>query len=253
MRDDLKRLVRKTLHTLSALPEERMRLDLLGRTLSRLEPFDIARFIDALYGTRPRSGAAALAQGLLVNPEGLKRAIGTDKYRRTYLASIHLGLTKVSRLFTDLPPYKKGLAGYDKEEEVRMEHLTLGQRRALSRTGKKDDLDRLLSDPDPVVIGNLLDNPRLMERDVLKIASRRPGSPAIMKVLAGHRKWSKRYPVRRALAANPYTPPRIAIALLEFLMARDLKEISADDTLHPQVRLSAGERLGERGESGDEG
>lgn len=247
MVEELEELVKKVLSDLSALPEEKMRLKLLARTLARLEPDEIARFIDLLYRTGPGSGSAARARNVLINPEGLKSTLGVEKYRRTYMAAIRLGLTRVSRLFTDLPPHKTGLAGYDKEEEVKMERITLGERRTLSKTHVKDNLDRLLSDPDPIVIGNILNNPRITEKEVLKIASKRPGSPEILKLLAGHRKWSKRYSVKRAIASNPYSPPRISIALLESLLAQDLRAIAGDDTLHPQVKLSAKEALDERG------
>jgi hypothetical protein len=243
------KLVKKVLGDLAALPEERMRLELLGRALADLEATDVARFIDAVY--RSPSGSSLKVRAALVNPEWLMDSLGPVKYRATYMAALGLGLARVSRLFTDLPPHRRGVAGYDKEEEVRMEHTSLGERRTLSKTNVKDTLDRLLSDPDPVVIGNLLNNPRITEKEVLKFASKRPASPEILKLLAVHKKWSRRYSVRRAIAFNPYSPPRTAIALLEFLLAQDLRSMSTDKTLHPQVRLSAKEALEER--TGDGG
>ena len=136
------------------------------------------------------------------------------------------------------------------EEEVRMESMTLGHRRSLSKGFKKDTLDRLLSDPDPVVISNLLDNPRLTERDVLKIASKRPNSAAILKLVAVHRVWSKRQAVKRAVAMNPYTPPRTALGLLDSMLTQELAGVAADLTLHAQVRAHAAEIREQRKRSG---
>ncbi len=130
-----------------------------------------------------------------------------------------------------------------------MESITLGERRSLSKRGVKESIDRLLSDPDPVVIGNILNNPRTTEREAVKIASKRPGSTEILKLLASHAKWSKRYAVRKALALNPYSPPRIVIALLEFLMAQDLRLVATDGSLHEQVRRGAEELLNESKEN----
>lgn len=115
---DLEEFVEKLLSDLSALPEEKMRLDLLGNRLSHLTPENSARAIDLIYRKGQEAGDAKKATALLVNPEGLKSALGSEKYRLIYLASIELGLKKVSRLFTDLPPHKKGLSGYETEEEA---------------------------------------------------------------------------------------------------------------------------------------
>lgn len=230
----------------AALPEERMRVEFLGDRLKVLEPAAIAGFFDMLYRLGPRHPAAVKVRMVLVDPAPVEAALGRDLCRKVYLASLKLGLKRVSRLFTDLPPKKRGLAGYDKEEEARMEHLTLGQRRALSRSGIKDDLDRLLSDPDPVVISNILENPRITEREVLKIASKRPNSPEILTLVARHRTWSRRYAVAKAVAFNPYSPPRVAIALVEHLRIRDARAAANDPTLHPQVRMAAREAVQER-------
>jgi len=155
-------------------------------------------------------------------------------------------LKRVSRFFTDLPPQKKGFSGYDTEEEAKMEMITLGERRAMAKGWVKEKLDRLLSDPDPVVIAHILNNPRITEKEILKIASKRPNSPNIMKLISIHKRWGARYLVRKALVQNPYTPPRISLGLLEFLLFQDLKEVAQNDTLHPQVRLAAKERLDEK-------
>lgn len=239
--------VDKVIADISALPEKEMRLELLGKRLKRLSPVDAARFFDILYGKERSDRTAPIAKSVLVDPDGVKRILGTDRYRGIYMASLELGLHKVSRLFTDLPPHKKGASGYDEEEEAKMEFITLGERRSMSKGQVKDTLDRLLSDPDPIVIGNILDNPRITEREVLKIASKRPNSPKILKLLAGHRKWSKRYNVIKAVVLNPYAPPRISVALLEGLLTQDLKLVAEEKTIHPQVIISAREILRQRG------
>lgn len=243
---DLEGFVGKVLRDLAALPEEAMRLSLLGRRLAALSAPDAALFIDSLYKKGPEDRPSRAALSVLVDPEGIKKILGEEKYARIYLASVEMNLTKVSRLFTDLPPHKKGLSGYESEEDAKMEFITLGERRAMAKGLRKDSLLRLLSDPDPMVIGNLLNNPRITEKEVLRIASKRPASPRILRIIAGHRVWSKRYAVTKAIVLNPYTPPRISLALLEGLLTQDLEFIAKDGSLHPQVRLGAKELLEER-------
>ncbi|HLE08432.1 MAG TPA: hypothetical protein VI914_02230 [Thermodesulfobacteriota bacterium] len=242
--EELEELLSKLLKDIMSLPERPMQLRLLGKRLSSLPPEKIAGLLSALY-TKDRSFSHAL-KSLLVDPQGLKDMLGARKYRLTYLASIEMGFKKVSRLLTDLPPHKKGVRGYDKEEEAKMEFLSLGQRRALSKSPAKDTLDRLLSDPDPMVIQNILNNPRITEKEAVRIASKRPNSPSVLKLLATHRKWATSYTVARAVVLNPYTPPRISVSLLELLLTQDLKLIARDRTLHPQVRMGANDLLEER-------
>lgn len=246
---DLKAFTAGILSDLSALPEKKMRLGLLGRVLSSLDPEDAARLVDSIYRSGPEDISAQRARAVLADNDGIRETIGAPAYRAIYLASIKLDLTKVSRLFTDLPPHKKGPFGYDQEEDIQMEHTTLGQRRALSKQPVQKTLERLLSDPDPMVIGNLLNNPRITEKEVLKIASKRPNSAQILKLIALHGKWSKRYAVAKAIALNPYAPPRTSIAFLDSMMEQDLKMMAEDKTLHPQVKQAAKEILEDKGKN----
>lgn len=244
--EDHKVFATRLINDVFSLPEEKMRQRLLANRFAGLAPVEIARVVDIIYNFGPTNPRARVTQAILVNPDVLTAALGDEKFRLVYRAALELGLDKISRLFTDLPPHRVGPHGYDKEEEAKMEFITLGERRAMARQNTKDNLDRLLSDPDPVVINNLLNNPRLIENDVLKIASKRPNSPVILKLLATHRRWSKRYNVMKSLVSNPYTPTRIATGLLQFLLLQDLKLIASDQSIHPQVIMGAKEILAQR-------
>ncbi|HLC19266.1 MAG TPA: hypothetical protein VJM57_09670 [Thermodesulfobacteriota bacterium] len=239
----LEAFVLEVLKEVAALPEEAMRLKHLGARLRALEPEEAARFFDILYRRERRDGDTRRVLHILVDPGEFKEALGEGAYKNISHASIRLGLRRVTRLFTDLPPRKAGVYGYDKEEEAKMEFIPLGKRRSLSRTHDQDTIDRLLSDPDPLVIRNILDNTRTLEHQVVKIASKRPNSPVILRLLATHRVWSRRYGVIKAVARNPYSPPRVSVALVELLFTRDVEEIAVDLTLHQQVRQSARDTL----------
>lgn len=244
--NELEAYLAKLLSDMRALPESNMCFALLGRRLKGLTSDEAAIFFETLYKRAPSDGTARRLCSMLVNHEALRASLGETAWKRIYMASIELGLTRVSRLFTDLPAHKKAVSGYAFEEEAPMEFITLGQRRAMAKSGDKDTLDRLLSDPDPLVINNVLNNPRITEKEVLKIASKRPNSARILKLLAGHGRWGKRHGVIKAIAMNPYTPPRISIGLLELLLMQDMRGIATDSALHPQVRASARELLEER-------
>lgn len=245
--EDLTLFIERLIADASALPEDEMRVTLLRKRLSTLSADEVVLFFEAFFKRKAHEKGVRKVMAALVDPAGLKRILGPERYAEARGASLRRGLKKVSRLFTEPMPRKTGVAGYDKEEEIKMELMTLGQRRALAKGHVKDMLDRLLSDPDPTVVANILNNPRITEKEVLKIASKRPNSPQILKLLAGHRTWSRRYNVIKAIALNPYSPPRVAVALLEFLLIQDIKAVSEDSTLHIEVRAGASEILEEKG------
>lgn len=119
-----------------------------------------------------------------------------------------------------------------------------GVRRSAARTNDRNKLDRLVHDRDHRVIAILLDNPRITERDVIKISAMRPTRPEVLKVVARHRRWSSRYRVRKAICLNPSTPAPIARRLVPTLMRQDLQAlldtggVTADLRDHARAILS---------------
>jgi hypothetical protein len=137
---------------------------------------------------------------------------------------------------------------HDREQWIdrEMRARTLGERRALARTHDRDLLARLASDPDPMVVKHILQNPRCTEREVLLAASRRPQRTEVLEEIFKSRRWSSNRRVRRALALNPYSPPALANAALALLTAPDLREVAGNLTLAPEVRVQARRLLGNR-------
>ena len=126
----------------------------------------------------------------------------------------------------------------DRERDV-----TLGERRTLARRTDRDVLDRLLLDPDPIVVRNLLRNPRILERDVLKIASAQPTPVAVLQEVMRSDRWCTRRSVQLALIQNPDPPPNLARPLVELLDESGLREVNEARSIHPRVREVAATRL----------
>ena len=81
--------------------------------------------------------------------------------------------------------------------------IPLGLRRALAKGVDKGLLERLLLDPDPLVVGHLLDNSRVIEEDVVRIAARRPISGSTLRLIRRSPRFGSRLCVRVAVARNP--------------------------------------------------
>lgn len=124
--------------------------------------------------------------------------------------------------------------------------MTLGERRALAMTPDANVIERLLFDPDPMVIRQLLQNPRLTQTMVVRITAHRPNNPLVLAEVYGAAKWIVHYDIKVALVRNPYTPPQTSLRLLASLRAQDLRAISQDSTLVPEIRQTARELLNRR-------
>jgi len=126
--------------------------------------------------------------------------------------------------------------------------IPLGVRRSLAKGAEKPMLERLLLDPDLLVIRHLLDNPRITEEQVIRIASRRPIPASTLSEVARSPRWRSRSRVRVALARNPYCPTGVALRILGSL---PLRELRSDGTLHDEIRRHAAEELARRDPSSE--
>jgi len=117
--------------------------------------------------------------------------------------------------------------------------LTLGERRALARKPDRKSLEKLLLDPEPMVIRNLLPNPRLIEQDVLRIASRRPCRADVLSEIAGSPRWICRPSIQLALVLNPYNRTEISLRLVEILPRSSLRQVAQESAIDPLIREAA--------------
>ena len=94
-------------------------------------------------------------------------------------------------------------------------------------------------DPSDRVIARLLNNPKLTEADVLRIASRRPTPHSSLEQVFAHPRWGLRLAVQEALILNPHTPLNIACGLVGIVDAATARRIARQPAAHPLVRAAA--------------
>src|ERR1041385_6153122 len=116
---------------------------------------------------------------------------------------------------------------------LRVDKLTLGDNIASAKRCSPALIKVFLFDPDPQVFSALLLNQRIREDDLLLIAGSDRASAEKLLLIAGDRKWSSRYAVRKALVMNPRTPRSVAASQLRFLTSRDLRQIHS----HPATSV----------------
>jgi hypothetical protein len=166
-----------------------------------------------------------------------------------YTAAVERNLPAIARLFLSaspqgqLPPQLKRQLKPERPLRPTDRPLTLGERKSLARTHRRDKLTLLVRDPHPDVVTILLDNPHVTEQDVVKMAAARPGVPESLGKIASHVRWSVRHAVKRALVLNPSTPLVDAIRIATTLRPQDLGELAADHSLAEPLRRHAAEVL----------
>jgi hypothetical protein len=172
--------------------------------------------------------------------------------QRLYTAAVERNLPTVARLFLiaspqgELPRQLTKQLGPERPlRPTDARPLTLGERKALARTHRRDKLTLLIRDPHPQVVAIVLDNPHITEEDVVKMAASRPAVPDSLAKIAAHPRWSVRHAIKRALVLNPSTPLADAIRIATTLRAPELAELAADPSLSETLRKHAGEVLAE--------
>ena len=121
--------------------------------------------------------------------------------------------------------------------------LTVGERRSLARSPNRRVLEKLLRDPHPLVLRQLLGNPRLTEDDVVRLAARRPMHSAIVDALAESPRWLRRPRVRLTLLLNPGTPEAVSMPLLAVCTRCELIDVVHGIDAPLSLRASAQELL----------
>src|SRR5262249_39734843 len=120
------------------------------------------------------------------------------------------------------PPVRRAI---DTQLLLRVDKLTAGEKIESAKRCSGALIKVFLFDPDPKVFSALLVNQRVREDDMLLIAGSDRASAEKLQLIAGDRKWSSRYGVRKALVMNPLTPRSTAASQLRFLTSRDLHQI----------------------------
>jgi hypothetical protein len=231
------RPAQKLARRLTALPEPVMRERVFLEFLQVTDLGQVVRILDEIY-LLGREGGPPFNIALLTVASTLNR--GLLDYEMTsalYEKAKETELESVAQLLLTGVPGKVHVIRRE-EQQVH----TLGHRKWMARSTDRNMLDRLLTNPEPEVVHNLLENPRLTEADIVLLAARRPAFEEVQQEIFASRRWIRRYNVKRALVLNPYSPTDLSLRLLGFLNRSDLRLIGSTPTL-PDARRKAADQL----------
>jgi len=200
-----------------------------------------------LSGLKPDT-AAEVIECLLMETRGLQAVLKavTDALNHEAWPAKHLDACRRSALVHEQRLALSFLAARDENAEVpdlqarvpeyaKSRPLTLGERKSLARRPSRNLIQLACRDPDPSVIRVLLDNPSLVEDDVVQLAANRKTTSRVLVEISRSARWTRRYRVCVATVRNPATPLHVALRLLPHLRLPDLREIRTDRHLNPTL------------------
>ena len=222
--------------------ERQMRALALVRRLRRIDVHLCFGLLEGLLDRAARK--LGNAQELLLDlttARPLVGALGYDKARRVYELAARRGRLDVARMLLspEAPAHRDVALSFLAKQNEKMPDQSLGWRKKLARGTDRMKIDRLLFDRSPQVVALLMDNPRIIERDVIRIAAMRPTNPANLAEVFRHPRWVKRYRIKVALACNPWTPIDIALSCVPHMMLPQLQYIAGNGKIHDSVRDAA--------------
>jgi len=118
----------------------------------------------------------------------------------------------------------------------RLPQLPLGQKLTLARRGTARVAGALLAEGHAQILGVVLDNPNLVEAQVLKALSLERLPLGVIQAIAHHRKWSHMYNVRLALVRHPNSTLSTILAYLPELTVSDLRELASPGIVSESLR-----------------
>jgi len=128
--------------------------------------------------------------------------------------------------------------------QQRLPAMAVGEKVTLARMAGGQVLKMLRLEKDATVVQALLDNPRLVEEDVLYLVSQQRTPAPVLEAVARDPRWSVRREVRIALLRNARTPLAAAITFISNLNVAELRQLAGDLKVPLAIRKMIQTRLG---------
>lgn len=231
------------LRSLLSLPGLTLRRDWLYAQI-QARPFEelareIAALCDASERLDPSAKEALIAVVVLLAWRG--RDPWVTRLRAYAVESSKISLNRLLRGY-GLPAYYAELGTVPSVHRGNNE-IPLGARKSLARRPNRRILERLLTDPHPQVIRQLLGNPQLTETDLVSLLALRPGRPSTIETLAEFPHWLVCVRIRMAILYSPASPSHIAVPLVALATRPELEEVANSPSVHVVLRATAQEFL----------
>lgn len=233
-----------------SIPEVELRAAYIRAVLRELETVALAEALE-VFCARAEQAEPHAREALIALVDALQDPALADIVQRLREEAVGVPLLALERLVRQpLAVASRRDVPQPEEDRVpdygRGRPLTLGERKSLARRPDRAMTERLLRDPHPDVIRQLLGNPKVVEEDVVSLAARRPCRPDVLAQIARMPRWTTRARVRMALVLNPDTPLDVSAPLVGLLVRQELRLVATSTTVAPALRALCLEHLERR-------
>ena len=121
----------------------------------------------------------------------------------------------------------------------RIMKMGMKDRTRLAMKGDRESRNILIRDPNRIVAQAVVNNPRITEQEIEKIAAMRSVTEDILRQIAASRQWSRSYAIVHNLARNPRTPIANVLNILSRLQLKDLNALAKNRNVSDAVRRQA--------------
>ena len=118
----------------------------------------------------------------------------------------------------------------------RILRLGMKDRVKLAQKGDREARNILVRDPNRVVAQAVINNPRITEQEVEKIATMRTVPEDVLRQIAINRAWARNYSIMYKLVQNPRTPLGNSVTIMTRLQLRDLESLVKNKNVPEAIR-----------------
>ena len=114
--------------------------------------------------------------------------------------------------------------------------MNMKDRMKLALKGDREARNILIRDPNRIVAQAVVQNPKITDQEVEKIAAMRTVPEEVLRLIAINRAWSRSYQIIFRLAQNPRTPLANSMNILPRLQTKDLIAMSKNRNISEAIR-----------------
>jgi hypothetical protein len=190
----------------------------------------------------PQIAEAIASNRRLLDPHGVREMLaGFPGFNFSQALDLLATLPWVSLLTLSQAPKTPPVVRRHAERKLKeqLPSMALGEKIALARRAHRALFRMLTASGDQQVLVALLNNPRLVENDILVILNTVDVPADFLVELVRHSRWGSYRGVRRAVVESDSAPLPLALSVLVQLTASDLRQVVARKALRSDVRDAA--------------
>lgn len=117
--------------------------------------------------------------------------------------------------------------------------MSVKDRVMLAIKGTREARMVLVRDPNRIVAGAVLRNPRITDTEVESISSIKTVPEDVLRQIGHNRAWTRSYTVIHNLVRNPRTPIALSLGFLNRIQTRDMRALSLNKNIPDVIRSTA--------------